>query len=94
VLEAQERTALQLVALDDGGIEFEWGQRHAALNPPLELQELDVHVHGAGEFGVARLDGAQFCNLAGLGARRSGRGAWHGAHHTHLSVKRSRVVRR
>ena len=64
LLEAEDRPALQLVALEDVGVEVERRQRHPALDAPLQPEELDVHVHGAGKFGMACLDGTQFGDLA------------------------------
>jgi hypothetical protein len=63
--------------LEDVSVEVERRQRHAALDAALQLQQLDVHVHGAGELRMACLDGAQFCDFAGFSARGSGRGTWH-----------------
>ena len=74
VLEPEQRTAVQLMALHDVGVEFERRERHAALDAPLQLQQLDVHVHGARELGMACLDRAQFCNLRGIRSAESGRG--------------------
>jgi len=82
VLEPEQRPAFQLVALHDVGVEFERRERHAPLDAPLQLQQLDVHVHGARELGMARLDRAQFCYLAGFGARRTDGGIGHGPDHT------------
>ena len=64
LLELQQRSPLQLVALEGVGVELERRQRHAALYAPLHLEQLDVHVHRAGEFGMPGLDGAQFCDFA------------------------------
>jgi hypothetical protein len=54
--------------LEDVGVEVERRQGHAALHPTLELEQLDMHVHRAGELRVTGLDGSQFGDLAGLGA--------------------------
>jgi hypothetical protein len=79
VLEPEQRTAFQLMALHDVGVEFERRERHAALDAPLQLEQLDVHVHGARELGMELLERAQFCNFAGLGTRRTDRGIGHGS---------------
>jgi hypothetical protein len=68
LLEPEQRPALQLMALEDVGVEVERRQGHAALHPTLELEQLDMHVHRAGELRVTGLDGSQFSDLAGLGA--------------------------
>jgi hypothetical protein len=69
LLEPQDGTALQLVAVKRGGIEVEGRQWDPALNAALQFEELDVHVHRAGQLGLAGLDGAEFGDLARLGAR-------------------------
>ena len=100
LLEPQQRTALQLVALEGVGVEVERRQRHAALDAPLQLEQLDVHVDRVGELGMPGLDGAQFRDLARFGARRSGRAGRARADHTQQglaarpSVRGCRVVRR
>ena len=64
LLEAEDRPALQLVALEDVGVEVERRQRYPALDAPLQPEEFDVHVHGAAKFGMSCLDGTQLDDLA------------------------------
>jgi hypothetical protein len=48
---------------DDGAAQLQKRERHTALNPPLELEELEMHVDGVGEFRVLLAQEAQLTGL-------------------------------
>ncbi len=66
-LEAQDRQALGELALQPRGVELQPGRRQPGLDTPLHHEELDLHVDGAGEFGLGGLELPECGQLRGVG---------------------------
>jgi hypothetical protein len=64
ILEPEQRPRFSLVSLDGCRREIEQGERHATLNSALQLEELEMHVHGARQFGMLRSKGLQLQHFA------------------------------
>lgn len=68
VLEAKQRTRVLLMRGDDRRGEIHRRQRHAALDPPLQFEQFDVHIHGLGEARLVLAQRSQRDDLARLAA--------------------------
>ncbi len=59
IFETKQRPRFRRMPLEHVGVDFHRGQRHAALDPTIELEELQVHVRGIREFRMVCLDRPQ-----------------------------------
>ena len=67
VLETQERPSFCLMLRQHLGVHLEPRERDAALDSPVQLEQLEMHVYGAAELGLPILDAAQLGGLTRVG---------------------------
>ena len=67
--EPHDRPSRALLRFDPGGIGLDPRQRHARLDPPLDLHQGELHVDGIRQVGLVELQLFQFGHLPGVGAR-------------------------
>ncbi len=66
VVEIDEPLTRRELPRDRGTVALEHRRPEPGLHSPVQLDQLDLHVDGAREFGMRRLDAPQFENLPGL----------------------------
>ena len=59
------------------GADLDPGDRGTGLDAPLKLQQLDVQVHGFGQFRLEGLETLEFGDFSRFGARRGSAWFWH-----------------
>jgi hypothetical protein len=77
LLEAQERPAGQCGLPDLGGVEAERGQWHAALDAPVQAEQIELKVDGRREVGVFVPDPGELGDLGRNRPRRTWRAMGH-----------------
>ena len=86
MLELQDRTRLQKV-VQIVGLEPDRRQRHAGLDAPLDLQELDLQIGSRGQVGLILFQSPQLGDFACLRAsRRRRRGSGRSLRFTHARI--------